>query len=251
MVNASYITAFLFGVLAFFSACTFPLVPSFLAFLAGSTVKELGEGAYTKEKRNRLLFSALLYVLGSCVMLVLLGGIAGSAGFLFHTHRDILERIGGVIVILFGTYTLAGQGLFSINTFFSGLSNRITVKIRKRVKVPRYIFAFLLGLIFSIFWAPCLSPVLGTILILASNTGTFLYGSSLLFSYALGLNILFLLFAIGFSTILGYMSLLRKYVRIFTLISGSFMLLLGFTMLLGLFDRLNGSLYLFAQMLHW
>ena len=167
------IPSFVAGVLTFLAPCTLPLVPGFVSYLGGS-----GGG------RRGKLINTLWYVLGFTLVFVLLGMVFGTVGGYVNQYRQVLTKVGGVIIILFGL-TMMGVRLPVMErewAAFAGL---------RRANAS----AFLLGIIFALGWSPCVGPILGTVLLLAANTATAATGAGLLFVYSLGLALPFMVMA--------------------------------------------------------
>src|SRR6185437_5008170 len=89
--------AFLAGLLMFLAPCTLPIVPGYLAFIAGSVGSESEKG-----KRRRVVKNAIAFVLGFSVVFILLGTFAAEAGALLGPWRDALGRVAGALIIIFG-----------------------------------------------------------------------------------------------------------------------------------------------------
>ncbi|HYF12892.1 MAG TPA: cytochrome c biogenesis protein CcdA [Candidatus Paceibacterota bacterium] len=179
MIDSTVLTlapaAFLAGVLMFLAPCTLPLVPGYLAFIAG------GQG---KVVRN-----AVAFVLGFSVIFILLGMFAGTIGGVLAPWKDFLSRIAGAVIILFGLTML-------------GLVRLPVLSSERHVGIPKFLSlgsphsSFLIGALFAIGWSPCIGPILGTILFIASAEATALSGALLLAIFSLGLAIPFILCAI-------------------------------------------------------
>lgn len=219
------LSAFLAGLLMFLAPCTLPLVPGYLAFISGSSIDEIKNNK--KEVRKKVILNGLFFVFGFTFVFILFGVLAGFVGTIIGPIRIWLTRIGGLLVILFG---LSMLGLFKISFFektfkFNGI---------QKMKRGTFLTAFVLGASFAVGWTPCVGPILGGILLLASQSTTVLQGGFLLFIFSLGLSIPFLLVSIGASYALGVLKKVQKYVRIFEIVGGIFVVLLG---ILLLFDR--------------
>lgn len=202
------LAAFIAGVLMFLAPCTLPIVPGYLAFIGGNHVR-----------RN-----AVAFVLGFTVVFVVLGLFAGSLGGLVGPYRDILSRVAGAVIILFGV-TMLGV--------------RIPVLSAERhvwggVLAPGKLHgAFLMGMLFAAGWSPCIGPLLGTILLFASTSATALWGVALLGVFSLGLAIPFLLTALMLERA---QSAINRYAGA-TLgiqrLGGALLVIIGLVMLLG------------------
>ena len=177
MTESLFIGAFLGGLVSFLAPCVLPIIPGFLAYLAGASTTE------TATKRTEIFVNSIFFVLGFSVVFALLGVLlstilASSA----YTVQLWLSRAGGVVIIFFGLYLV---GLIKIP--FLEKEYKFGVKIKFK---SRYATSFLFGLAFAVGWTPCVGPALGVILGLAATAP----GSAfvLLLTYALGLGIPFL-----------------------------------------------------------
>ncbi len=244
MQNINYFTAFLFGLLAFLSPCTFPLVPSFLAFLVGVSVQNLEDSVYTKTHRNKIMLHVFLYILGASLVLVVLGSAAGSVGYTLRVNRYLLQQIGGVIVIVFGLSLIVSSRILLFARTYQ--MNKIIEKVkvfRSSHPSSQPFISFLLGVVFTLGWIPCLSPILGGILVLASSSSSTLYGATLLFIYALGQNLPLLFIAFLLSSYLGYLKKIRQHISFISNFAGIILILTGIILLFGGFSNLTKIFY--------
>lgn len=224
--------AFVAGLLTFLAPCTLPLIPGYLAFISGIAPEDL-ENPETSLKSHLLIFwNGLLYVIGFSVVFIVFGSVFALGGSSLAQHQDILARIGGVVVILFGVYLIGGSSW----KIFAFLNSERKLHINGFVKPGRPLSSLLFGAVFAFGWSPCIGPVLGTILLLASTTGTAAEGAFLLSVFAIGLGIPFLLLAIAFSSATLVVKKLTKYLGLISKIGGVFLIALG---LLLLFDQLS------------
>jgi cytochrome c-type biogenesis protein len=172
--------AFVAGVLMFLAPCTLPIVPGYLAFIAGSPE---GRGS-----RQRILCNALAFVLGFSVVFIALGASAGLLGALVAPWKAFISRAAGAIIILFG-FTMLGW------LRMSGVSSEHHIRIPTFLTLGRPQSSALIGALFALGWSPCIGPILATILFLASGSATAASGALLLAVFSLGLGIPFLLTA--------------------------------------------------------
>lgn len=179
--------AFAAGLLSFFSPCVLPLVPSYLAYLAGSSLEELPlrgrEGG-----RLRLFSRTAFFVLGFSLLFVLMGVSAGKLGQLLLRHQFILRKLSGALILLYGMY-LAGI----LNFGWLARERRLCFGPRE----AGWVSSFLLGAAFSAGWTPCVGPVLASILLVAGQSASMGTGALLLSAYSLGLGVPFLLAALA------------------------------------------------------
>ena len=202
----------------FLAPCTFPIVPGYLAFIAGVPAGKVGSS------RRRIFVNALAFVVGFSVIFILLGSFAASLGGLLGPWRDTLGRAAGAIIILFGLTML---GAFNI-PLLSG---------ERRIRVPRWLSlghphsSFLIGALFALGWSPCIGPILGTILFLASAKATALAGAVLLGVFSLGLAIPFLLCAWAISSAQGVIERAGALTKALSIFGGLILIALGALML--------------------
>ncbi len=178
MVEISIAVAFLGGLLSFVSPCMLPLVPGFLAYLAGTSLGESGG-----QQRGRIFLNSLFFVLGFSVVFsalgILLNTVLGAAAYGVQTW---LARIGGAVVIFFGFYL---TGLVRLP--FLEQEHKFSIAATG----PGYLTSFMFGSALAAGWTPCVGVALGSILgLAAAKPGIAFY---LLIAYSLGLGIPFLL----------------------------------------------------------
>lgn len=182
MTEVSIAIAFIAGLVSFLSPCVLPIIPGFLAYLAGTTTKG-------KPKRIEIFLNSLFFVLGFSIVFAILGVLLNTVlQFVAYDVQKWLSRIGGVIIIFFGLYLTR-----LIRIPWLEREHKLTIKTKFK---SHYLTSFLFGFAFAAGWTPCVGAALGAILALAaSSPGTAFY---LLFAYALGLGIPFL--AVGLFT---------------------------------------------------
>ena len=217
MINDFLVPAFLAGIFMFLAPCTFPLVPAFLGAISGITPEGLRDSGAA---RWRLVRNAALFVAGFSLVFIIFGTAVGWGGQFLFPYRRILERIAGVFIILFG---LALLGAFPL-PFCRAATNL-------RVRIPgvnsRSLQSFLLGAAFGTGWTPCVGPVLGSVLLLASTSGTAASGAALLAVFSVGLAIPFLLVAFAAGRAVKILDRLGRSARLIEIVSGGFLVALG------------------------
>ncbi len=216
----AYITALLEGLLSFISPCVLPMIPLYIGYLAG--------GIATKDNneidRNRLLWNSVFFIVGFSALFATLGASASFLGQYLSEHLDTINRVGGVIVIIFALSFLGLKMLpFLENTY----------KFNFKVKSINYFSSFVFGIVFAVGWSPCTGPFLGSALMLAANTDTLYKGIFTLLSYSLGLAIPFFLSALLLKQLEGAFAFIKKHYKIVTAISGVLLLMMGILMVLG------------------
>ncbi len=206
--------AFLAGVLMFLAPCTLPIVPGYLAFIAG------GEG------RGRMVKNAVAFVIGFSVIFILLGTFAAALGTLLGPWREILTRAAGALIILFGLTML---GLLRLPV----LTQERRARIPKFLRVGRPESSALIGALFAIGWSPCIGPILGSILFIASVSATAVQGALLLGVFSLGLGIPFVLSAVFMEKIGSWFVRAGKTASALSYIGGIVLIIVGALMLTG------------------
>lgn len=229
IANVTVGLSFLAGLASFLSPCVFSLVPAYVGYLGGRAV-----GGETTEGNRFITFThGMAFVLGFSVVFITLGVATASLGRLLFDLREILAKVGGIVVIIFGLHMI---GVFRI---------KILEYDTRVQQVPDrkwgYLSSALMGVFFSAGWAPCVGPVLGAILTLALNGGSVSTGVTLLSAYSAGLAIPFLFAALG----VGWVSLtLRKYGKVMHYIEiamGVVLVILGFMLFSGIFERIAAA----------
>jgi len=220
MANVGYIGAFLGGILSFLSPCILPLIPSYVSFITGVSFEDMKTG--DKRLIRRLtLFNSMAFITGFSTVFVLLGVSSSFVGAILGYYYDYIRIGGGIIIIILGLYVM---GVLKIGF----LSKERKVHLHAR---PRgYTGAFIIGITFGAGWTPCIGPILGSILILASTAGSAMYGFKLLLVYSLGLAIPFLTTSLAINTFLSHFRVIQRYMRVILILSG--LLLIGFGIIL-------------------
>ncbi len=225
MTNLSVYIAFMAGILSFFSPCVLPLVPSYVLYITGITLKDFS----AKGKRTKIAIHSLLFILGFSSIFISLGATASLLGQLLSQYQEIIRIAGGLVVIVFGLYIM---GVLKVP--FLDLERRMNLK----AKPAGYLGSFLIGITFAVAWVPCVGPILGAILVLASASETLASGVILLAFYSLGLAIPFLITSLLLNFVLGYLKRVEKYMGAIKIVSGLLLVLIGLLLLLNYFQTL-------------
>lgn len=222
MKDVSFPLAFLAGVLSFLSPCVLPLVPSYVSFITGISFEDLTADVDRKRVRYLTITHSLAFIFGFSSIFITLGVSSSGIGRLLFDYMDYIRIIGGIVVIIFGLF-IAGILKFGF------LMREIKFKIGGRPS--GYIGSFLVGMAFAVGWAPCIGPILGTILIYASSQASAFYGFKLLLVYSLGLAIPFFILALAINSFLSYSKKLAKYMRWIMVFSGLILIVFGIMLL--------------------
>lgn len=233
--------AFSAGLVSFLSPCVVPLVPSYLTFVTGMTLDELTDPALTAGRRSRTMLHATLFVLGFAIVFVSLGAAATALGVAIGRSLGWVQRIGGVVIMLFGAHLL---GLLRVPALMRERRTHLATK-------PAGVMgSFVVGVAFGAGWTPCVGPVLATILLYAGTSGSVARGTLLLSFYAAGLALPFLVCAFGVDRLLTRISALRRWVRPLEIVTGGLLLVVGFALATGRFRTLTGALAGLGQLIN-
>ena len=233
MSGATIILIFLEGLLAFVSPCILPMLPVYFLYLSGESAAESTgttdikyQASQKQPRRRRLVLNTLFFILGFTIVFLVLGATSTVIGQALSSHRAILEKVSGTVIILLGIHM---TGLIKIR--FLNQDHRLDFGKRK-VSLLSSLF---LGIAFSFGWSPCLGPFLGSALLLSGQSSTILQGMALLLVFSLGLAIPFLLASFLFEELTAVFVWFKKHMKPVKIVSGSLLIILGLLMLLGWF----------------
>lgn len=215
--------AFAAGVLSFLSPCVLPLVPSYLGFVTGMSIEEMAN------RRRVAMVHSGLFVLGFSLVFVVVGLSATALGRALNFNSIWLARIGGVLIILFGIYLL---GIVKIP--FLEREQRLHLEN----KPLGYLGSVLVGMAFAAGWTPCIGPVLGGILTLASTQQDMSRGALLLGVYSAGLAVPFLVTAWAVESFFEWFKSFRKWLPFVQRASGALLVAVGLLLVSGQFTRM-------------
>ncbi len=222
-LGPAFVVAVLAGVLSFLSPCVLPIVPPYLAYMAGASVD--GEGG-----RRGTLPVAVFFVLGLSTVFLILGFAASALGRVLLAYQQQMALAAGIVIIVFGMNFL---GLLRI-PFLAR-----EVRFEARGQTGTMLGAYLFGLAFAFGWTPCIGPVLGAILSLAAQSGSTGRGLLLMAGYALGLGFPFLLTALFLGRAIGVMAGLKRHMPLVERAMGVLLVGVGILMLTGEFSDLS------------
>ena len=215
--SISYSAALIAGLLSFFSPCILPLIPAYFTFITGFSLDEL-TGVQRTSIRIRVILSTLSYILGFSTIFILMGASASFLGGAIFKYRDWIRIIGGVAIILFGIHM---TGLFRFKAL------EFEKRLHPQKKPLPFIGTFLVGMAFGAGWSPCIGPLLGSILIIASNQDTVGQGIGLLSVYAAGLAIPFLVLSIFIDSLIVLIKKVSWSIKYINVTAGVLLLILG------------------------
>ena len=224
MEGISLWAAFSAGLVSFGTPCVLPLVPVYLASLAGPEILEL------KVKRIRLplFFHSLSFVMGFSLVFIMMGALVGLAGINITPNSPLIQRVSGSVLIAFGLFMLAALKVPWLN-----YEKRLNPSLGR---TTGYLRSFLTGSIFCLAWTPCVSPLLGSVLTRAFSSQTAWQGAYLLAFYSLGLGLPFLAVGVGFDYVVPLLKRVSRYSNWVYIAGGVLLIAVGILILIG---RLN------------
>jgi cytochrome c-type biogenesis protein len=226
--DVSFGVALIAGLLSFFSPCIIPMIPAYLMYITGSQL----ESEYPVTRRHAFM-KTLVFVAGFTVVFLIMGTSASYLGTFFARHRLWIQRISGLIIVIFGLNLL---GIIKFSAM--GKMKHFRTKARENT----YSGAFVLGLAFAAGWTPCFGPVLASILLYAGASGTVLKGFMLLLVYSVGMAIPFLVSAIFLTEINSWIGRFERGAEKITKIAGVVMVIFGILVATGYIVRLGALL---------
>lgn len=222
------------GILSFFSPCVLPLIPGYLAHISGSSLKDLHQSKAVLQRK--IFFNSIFFVTGFSSIFIVLGMLlAGVFGEIPPSQSILINRIGGIIIIVFGLYNL---GLLHIPYL------ERTVKVESKTKNSGYLNSVVLGASFGAGWTPCFGPILASILVVAGASGSIYLGGVLLGAYSVGLAIPFIITGAFTSQVSTIISKHRSKFALFTQLSGILLIALGIIVFTNSFVRVLAFLNL-------
>jgi cytochrome c-type biogenesis protein len=207
--------AFGAGLISFLSPCVLPLIPGYISFISGASLNELLE----KKKIN--LIPLILFTLGFSFVFIMFGVAASYLGQVLLQNSQTLRVIAGLVIIIFSL-----QLIGIINISFLNFEKKIYTKRNNNIW-----FSFIVGMAFGFGWTPCIGPILGSILALASTEETIFKAVILLSFYSLGLAIPFILSGYLMQRFLMFSKNFKKNINLVSKIGGIILLITGILIL--------------------
>ena len=218
-MNTTLSIAFLAGLVSFLSPCVLPLIPGYISYISGTSLNKI-----TDKKRNLIVVKTIFFTLGFSFVFIALGLTASLIGKFFLINSNIFRIVAGVIIIFFSL-----QIMEIINFKFMNKDIRIfTDKYSNSLAFP-----LLVGAAFGFGWTPCIGPILGSILTLASIEENINKSILLLSFYSLGLAIPFIISGVLIDKFLFFSKNFRKYISAIIKGGGAILLLTGIAILTG------------------
>jgi cytochrome c-type biogenesis protein len=205
------VIAFGAGLISFLSPCVLPLIPGYISYISGSSLNEL------IEKKNVNIFPIILFTLGFSLVFISFGATASFLGSVILNNSYELRIASGIIIIIFSLHIL---GIINLN--FLNYEKRIYTEKKSGI-----FSSILVGMAFGFGWTPCIGPILGSILALASTEQSLNRGILLLVFYSLGLAIPFILSGYLIQKFLVFSKNLKSKMNIILKSGGALLLITG------------------------
>ena len=205
------IIAFAAGLISFLSPCVLPLIPGYISYISGSSLSEL------IEKKNVNLIPIILFTVGFSIVFIIFGAASTFIGQVLLQNSYELRIIAGLIIIVLSLHIIG-----IINIRFFNYEKRIQTNISKNFFSP-----ILIGMAFAFGWTPCIGPILGSILVLASTEDSLGMGILLLSFYSIGLAIPFILSGYLMQKFLIFSKNFKKNINKVSKIGGVILLITG------------------------
>ena len=209
------LVAFGAGLISFLSPCVLPLIPGYVSYISGSSLNEL------IEKKNVNLIPIILFTVGFSIVFITFGAASTFLGQVLLENSYELRIVAGLVIIILSLHIIG-----IINITFLNYEKRIQTKDNTNFYSP-----ILIGMAFAFGWTPCIGPILGSILVLASTEDSINKGILLLTSYSLGLAIPFILSGYLIQKFLIFSKNFKKNINLVTKMGGAILLITGILIL--------------------
>ena len=230
MLDVSLWSAFVGGLVVFFSPCILPIVPFYLSYMAGTGINVLSDdGGLPPGIQTKAVLSSVMFSLGIITVFVLLGAAAFSISQSFRTYQDEFRYVAAAIILLIGLHFFGVIRIGFLNRQFqvqAGDTNKMSV-----------MGSYVVGLAFAAGWTPCVGGVLTAVVMTASFEDTAYQGIGLLFVFGLGLTLPFIVAAFFIKPFLRFAGKFRRYLGTVEKLMG--LLMVGFAILL-ITNSING-----------
>jgi len=230
MTHVSLLTALGAGIASFVSPCVLPLVPAYLSFISGASVEDLVAKKRDAPLARIVAIRSVVFVLGFSTVFIALGASATAVGGFLTDHLDVFAKIAGAVVILFGLHLI---GVIPIKALYREKRFQVTARPAGLAG------SFVVGVAFGFGWTPCVGPILGSILALASTQDQVLTGVALLAAYSLGLGLPFIAAGVAINSFLGLFQRVKRSFRVIEIVTGVLLILVGVLIIIGGLDRLS------------
>lgn len=234
MDNLTIVVAFTAGLLSFLSPCVFPLIPAYVSHLTGSSFQD---GKLVVHRGN-LIFQSISFIVGFSLIFIAMGTSASLIGRFFVQERDLVQKISGLLIMVFG---LQMAGILNLRLLMSGKTWGTNSNMSRGA-----IRSLLTGLAFGAGWSPCVGLALSSILILAGSTETLWNGIGMLAVYSLGLGVPFLLISWLLTYSMNIMKKMNKWMPLLSKMNGFLLIGMGFLLFSGHLQKMSAWLSQFT-----
>lgn len=260
-VELSIVVALGAGVLSFLSPCVLPLVPSYLSYIAGISFDDFKRASATPALLRKVLLNSLLFIAGFSAVFMTMGFSFSLLGQTLIRHQETIRMVAGVLIGFFGLYISGGlEYLARLADFVErkgtqrpllwllptlcrplliGRYLTRTLQMRMDNRPAGYAGSLLVGFSFAVGWTPCIGPILGAILALASSTAQMTSGLLLLGAYSAGLGIPFLLSALAVNSFFHFFAQFKRYIEVVHIGGGLLLIAVGALIFTGYLTVLN------------
>ena len=221
-MNFTFPALFFAGALTFLSPCVLPLVPIYLAMLAGASAVALRDGSRGKG----LVASTIAFSLGLAALFVMLGLAASAVGRTLSGHRALVFQLAGLAIFLAGLKLLG----FLRVPLLDREARPWLASVRRGGGLA---WPFLFGAAFALGWSPCVGPVLGSVLAFAGTAGSPTKAALYLGTYALGLTLPLVAVSLVAPIALRLLDRAKRHLRVFELASGTLLAAMGLLLITG------------------
>lgn len=230
--SAPFIISFLAGILTFFSPCVLPLIPAYLSYISGVSIKDLShEGTMDAKLRRKILITALMFVAGFGLIFILLGVTMASLIDDLFAYAWV-NWVAGAIVILFGLHI---AGVITIR-----MLNYEKRAVFNDMQKASLIGPFILGVSFSLGWTPCIGPIFATIVSLAAQEPS--HAVMLMVVYTIGLALPFVLAGIVTARALHFFNSVKRHFGVIEKVAGMLLVIVGVAIATGGLSSLSAKL---------
>lgn len=260
-VELSVLVALGAGLLSFLSPCVLPLVPSYLSYISGIALDEFKHAADHPRLLQKVMINSLLFILGFSAVFMTFGVSFSLVGQVLIRYQETIRMLAGVLIVFFGLYIAGafdylakmadivekrwgrrpGFGVlpFVCRPLLVGryLTRRMQLQVHHRP--VGYVGSVLVGFSFAVGWTPCVGPILGAILAMASSAAQMTSGLLLLGAYSAGLGIPFLLSALAVNAFFRFFLRLKRYIEIVHVGGGLLLIAVGVLIFTGYLTVLN------------
>ncbi len=223
----SLIVAIVAGVISFLSPCVLPIVPPYLAYMGGISMAEMTD---EKVSNKPAVIAAVFFAMGLSTVFIFLGFAASAFGQVFLQYQELMGRVAGGVIIIFGLHFL---GVFNIPFLHR------EVRMDAGDRGGSAFGAYVLGLAFAFGWTPCIGPILGTILSLAAQEASITRGTILLAAYAVGLGVPFIIAAVFINRVIGIMNRFKRHMGMVEKVMGGMLVFVGVMLITGAFSTFS------------